>query len=78
MVACDQHQKGFGFVDFILIESDGLIEAIRSGRLETGFLDLLDGVSLGFAQTFAARVATFERIVGEIFDVRPPRVAIEV
>src|SRR2546430_4254222 len=38
----------------------------------------LDGVSLGFAETFAAGVPAFERIVGEKFHVLPPGVAVEM
>ena len=56
----------------------GLVETITAGGLEAGFLELLDGVSLGFQETFAAGVAAFEGIVGEEFDVRPPGVAVEV
>ena len=34
----DESERGFGFIDLILIEADGLIEAVRAGRLEAGFL----------------------------------------
>src|SRR5260370_22658802 len=74
----DESERGFRFVDFILIEADRLIEAVRAGRLEARFLKLLDGVSLCFAQTFAAGVAPFQRIVREKLDVRPPRVPVKV
>jgi len=59
-------------------ELDGLVETVRAGGLKTGFLELFDGVSLGFAQAFAAGVAALERIVGKEFDVRPPGVAVEM
>jgi hypothetical protein len=74
----NQCERGLGFIDFVLVEADGLVETIGSGGLEAGFLELLDDIGLGFAKTFAAGVATFERIVGEKLDVRPPGVAIEM
>ena len=73
-----QGEGGFGFVDLILIEPDGLEETIDARRLKAGFLELFNGESLGFAKTFASGVAAFEGIVGEEFDVRPPGVAVEV
>ena len=39
---------------------------------------MLDGINLRFAKTFAAGVSSFERIVREKFNVRPPRIAVEV
>ena len=71
-------ERGLVFVDLKLIEVDRLVEAANAGRFEAGFLELVDGVSLGFAKTFAAGVTAFERIVGKKFDVGPPGVAVEV
>jgi hypothetical protein len=78
LTAPDEDQGGFGFVDFILVEADGLIETIDASRLQSGFLELLDRVGLSFAKTFAAGVAAFERVVCQEFDVRPPGVLVEV
>jgi len=78
LAARNQGERGFGFVDFELIEADGLVETVRAGRLEPGFLELLDSVCLRFAETLAASVAAFEGIVGKKFDVRPSGVAVEV
>jgi hypothetical protein len=55
-----------------------LEEAVEAGGLKAGFVELLDGVGLGFAKAFAAGVAAFEGIVGKQFDVGPPGVAVEV
>ncbi len=78
LAARDESERGFGFIDFVLVEVDGLVETIGSGGLNASFLKLLDGIRLGFAQTFTAGVAAFERIVGKEFDVRPPGIAVEV
>ncbi len=78
LAAGDERKRGLCFIHLILIETDGLIEAIRTCGLETGLLELFDGIGLGFAKTFAACVAAFERIVSEKFDVRPPGIAVEV
>src|SRR5437879_2228460 len=59
----DKGEGGFGFIDFVLVEARRLVEAVRAGRLEAGFLKLLDGVGLRFTKTFAAGVAPLERIV---------------
>src|SRR5439155_72343 len=45
----DESKRGLGFIDFELVEPHRLVEAVRARRLEAGFLELLDGVSLGFA-----------------------------
>src|SRR5216110_3410073 len=74
----DESKRGLGFIDFVLVETHGLVETVRTGRLKADFLKLLDGVSLGFAKPLAAGVAPFERIVRQEFDARPPRVPIEV
>src|SRR5260370_1324326 len=60
LAAGDESERGFGLVDFVLIETDRLIEAVRAGRFEAGFLELLDGVGLRFSKAFAAGVAAFE------------------
>jgi hypothetical protein len=78
LTVADQSQGGLGLVDLILIEVDGLVETVGAGRLEAGLFELFHGVSFGFAQAFAAGVATFEGIVGKKFDVRPPRLAVEM
>src|SRR5260370_18709870 len=78
MAICDESERGFRFVDFILIEADRLIKSVGAGWLEAGSLELLDCVSLCFAQTFAASVAAFERIVREKLNMRPPRVPVKV
>src|SRR5262252_8103815 len=72
----DECEGRFGFVHFELRETDGLVEAVDAGRLEAGFLKLLDGVRLRLLEAFAAGVASFERIVGKEFDMRPPGVAV--
>src|SRR5258708_9821755 len=78
LAAGDESERGFGFIDLVLVEVDGLVEAVRAGGLEAGFLELLDGIGLGLPKTFTAGVAAFERIVRKEFYVRPPRIAVEV
>jgi hypothetical protein len=78
LAAGSEGQRRLGFIDLELIETDRLEKAVDAGGLEAGFLELFDGVSLGFAKAFAAGVAPFQRIVGKKFDVRPPGVAIKV
>jgi len=78
LALADESERGFGFVDLILREAYGLVEAVGAGGLETGFLELLDGVGLRFLEAFAAGVAALESIVSQEFDVSPPRVAVEV
>lgn len=78
LASIHESDRRLGFVDVILADADGLIETFRASGLKTGLLELLDGVGLCFAETFAAGVASFERIIGKEFDVRPPGVAVEV
>ena len=74
----DERERGFGFVDFMLVETDRLVEAIRTRGFEASFLELLDSIGLRLAKTLAAGVAPFERIIRKEFDVRPPGIAVEV
>src|SRR5260370_25982855 len=78
LAAGNESERGFRFINFVLIETDRLIEAVRAGRVEAGFLEFLDGGGFRFAKTLTPAVAAFEGIVGAKFDVRPPRVALEV
>src|SRR5262249_49160782 len=57
---------------------DGLVETVGACGFEARFLELLDGVSLSLAQTFAAGVAALERVVGKKFDVGPPGIAVKM
>src|SRR5579864_633013 len=74
----NEGKRRLRFVHLELGETNGLVETIDAGGLQAGFLELLDGVGLGFAKTLAAGVATFERVVSQKFDVCPPGVAVEV
>src|SRR5215469_5908815 len=65
----DKGERRLGFVNAVLVEVDGLVKPMSTGWLETCLLELLDGVGLCFTQTFAARVAPFERIIGKEFNM---------
>ena len=78
MAVGDKGEGGLGLVDLELGETYRLIETVDASGLEAGLLKLLDGVGLRFAETFATRVAAFERIVGKELHMRPPGVAVEV
>src|SRR6202030_2428366 len=73
-----QRQRRLCLIKLVLRERNWLVESVGARRLEARFLELLNRVSLGFSQSFAAGVAPFQRIVRQIFHVRPPRVAIKV
>src|SRR5436309_1296449 len=45
----DERERGFGFVDFMLVETDRLVEAIRTRGFEASFLELLDSIGLRLA-----------------------------
>ena len=67
--ARNQRCRRFAFDDFSRDKFHRLVEAVGSGGFEAGFLELIDDISLGFAQTFATRLAAFEIVVGEKLDV---------
>jgi len=73
-----QGERGFGFVDLILIKLDGLVEALGAGGLKSGLLELFDGEGLCFTKPFASGFAALQRIVGEDFYVGPPTVAVKM
>src|ERR1700757_5540931 len=73
-----QRQRRLGFVHLVLLQADGLVEAFGPGRFQAGLFELLNGVSLRLAQSFAARIAAFQRIVSKKLDVVPPGLAVEL
>src|SRR5205085_1226366 len=66
------------FVDALRYESYGLVKTIAACRFDSGFFQLLNGVLFGCVFSTAARIATFHFVVGDNFDVLPPRVTVKM
>ena len=58
------------------LEHDRLPVAIDAGRLQPDLLELPGDVGGGLLEAFAPHVPALQRIVGEVFDVRPPARAV--
>jgi hypothetical protein len=55
-----------------------LVESFSSGGLEAGLLQLFDDKRLGLAQLRTSGLAALHLVVGQNFDVFPPRLSVEV
>src|ERR1700732_362048 len=74
----DEGKAAILFDDLAGDEPDGLVEAVYARGLRARALELLYGVGLCGAFARTARVAAFEFVVGENFDVIPPSLAVEM
>ena len=78
MAVAIQSGRRVFFIDLALREFNGLVEAIGAGRNQSRLGDLLDYVGFGSLETGAAGFPAFHIVIGQNFDVGPPRLAVEM